>query len=343
MRTAFGQQFDVPTGYLNSASIGIPPAFAADEVASSVDRWRSGGSNPPDFDAAVVTAREGWARLVGVHPDRVASGAAVSQLVGLVAAGIPDGTRVLVVRGEFTSATFPFAAQAHRGVTVTEVDPAELVERAPGFDLVSVSAVQSADGAIADLDGLRATGTRVLLDVTQAVGWLPVEFGWADWVVGASYKWVLAPRGAAWLAVRPEAEDWIRPVAANWYAGQDPWDTVYGLPLRLADNARAYDLAPVWFTQVGAAATLPWLVGLDRRAVHDHCVGLADDLRARLDLPPRGSAIVSLDLPDAAERLLGAGVRCSRRAGRARLAFALYNTIEDVDRVIAALRPGRVE
>lgn len=45
--------------------------------------------------------------------------------------------------------------------------------------LVAVSAVQSADGRVADLDALhaasRATGARVLLDTTQAVGWLPVD------------------------------------------------------------------------------------------------------------------------------------------------------------------------
>ena len=45
--------------------------------------------------------------------------------------------------------------------------------------LVAVSAVQSADGRVADLDALhaasRATGARVLLDTTQTVGWLPVD------------------------------------------------------------------------------------------------------------------------------------------------------------------------
>ena len=32
------------------------------------------------------------------------------------------------------------------------------------------------------------------------------------------------------------------PVAANWYAGDNPWTTVYDLPMRLASDARAYDL-----------------------------------------------------------------------------------------------------
>ncbi|SDC32009.1 aminotransferase class V-fold PLP-dependent enzyme [Actinokineospora iranica] len=341
MRTAFGEQFDVPPGYLNTASIGIPPARVADAVAESVARWRSGADSAPGFDESVAVSRAAWAGLVGVDPGRVAIGASVSQQVGMVAAGVPDGTRVVVARGEFTSATFPFAAQAGRGVTVTEVDHADLAERAGEFDLAVVSIVQSAGGAIADLAALRACGARVLLDATQAVGWLPLDLGWADWVVGAGYKWLLSPRGAAWLAIRPDAAEWTHPVAANWYAGEDPWDTVYDLPLRLAADARAYDLAPVWLAHVGAAAALPWLASLDRAAVHRHCVGLADDLLARLDLPPRGSAIVSLDLPGAADRLAAAGIRCAVRAGRARLACHIYNTEEDVADAVRAITRDR--
>ncbi|RLK62090.1 aminotransferase class V-fold PLP-dependent enzyme [Actinokineospora cianjurensis] len=338
MRTAFGERFEITPGYLNSASIGVPPARVAGAVAAAVRRWAEGLDNAPAFDPDIATARAAWAALVGADPTEVAIGTAVSQLVASVAAAVPDGTRVLTVRGEFTSVTFPFAAQAHRGVTVTEVDPAELVDRAPGFDLVAVSAVQSADGAVADLPGLRAAGTRVLLDVTQALGWLPMDLTWVDWVVGAGYKWLLSPRGAAWLAVRPHAREWTHPVVAGWFAGDNPWNTVYGMPLRLADDARAYDLGPAWFSQVGAAAALPWLVALDIQAVHDHVVGLADDIRARFDLPPAGSAIVSLDLPDAAEHLTAAGIRFATRAGRARLAFHLYNTVEDVDLAVKAVR-----
>jgi len=40
VRTAFGQQFDVPDGYLNTASIGVPPACAGDAIATAVDDWR---------------------------------------------------------------------------------------------------------------------------------------------------------------------------------------------------------------------------------------------------------------------------------------------------------------
>ena len=342
IRTAFGQSFDVSPGYLNTASIGIPPLFAADVVAQAVERWRTGSDRSNAFDADVAAARKAWASLIGVAPENVAIGASVSQLVGLVAASVPDGTRVLTVAGEFTSVIFPFAAQAHRGVAVTEAEPTELLSRVNDHDLIAVSVAQSNDGAIADMDRLRdaaaASGAQVLLDVTQAAGWLPLRLGWADWVVGAGYKWLLSPRGVAWLALRPDALERTMPHVANWYAAGDPWSATYGLPLRLAADARRLDLSPVWFAQRGAAAALPWLATLDLAAVHTHCVGLADSLLMKLGSPPRGSAIVALDLPGAAERLAAAGITATSRADRTRLSFHLYNTAEDVEMAVAALR-----
>ncbi|NMH96069.1 aminotransferase [Pseudonocardia acidicola] len=339
MRAAFGQQFDVPAGYLNTASIGMPPIMVAEVLVDAVRHWRTGSGRAEEFDEPVAIARAGFADLVGVDVGRVAIGSAVSPLVGLVAASVPDGTRVLVAAGEFTSVSHPFTAQAGRGVTVAETELAELPERAAEFDLVAVSVAQSADGRLVDLDALRevraAAGTRVLLDVTQAAGWLPLQLDWADAVVGAGYKWLLSPRGAAWLAVHPDFE--LQPQAAGWYAGQDRWASVYGLPPRLATGARALDTSPAWFSHVGAAVAVPWLAGLDRAAVHAHCVGLADAFRAGIGLEPAGSAIVTVQRPDALQRLTDAGVVASGRAGGARLSFHLYNTDADVQRALDVL------
>ena len=336
MRTAFGQQFDLPAGYLDTASIGIPPVAAADAVSEAVERWRRGEARPPDYDQYVELARGAWAELVGVRVEDVAIGASASQLVGLVAASLPASTRVLTVRNEFTSVTFPFAAQ---GMPVTEVPPDQLLSHVDGHDLVAVSAVQSADGTVVDLDALRRAGKPVLLDTTQAAGWLPLRLDWADWVVGAGYKWLLAPRGAAWLAVRPDRLAETRPHAANWYAAADSWDGIYGLPLRLADTARRLDLSPVWLAHLGAAHTLPWLAKTDLAKVRDHCVDLANATRKGLGQEPGDSAVIAVDLtPDQAGRASAAGVVSSRRAGRTRLAFHLYNTMEDVELLLGSTR-----
>jgi len=312
----------------------VPPAAAGDALAAALDRWRRGAARPPDFDVHVAAARAGWARLVGVDVARVASGASVSQLVGLVAGSLPVTTRVLCAGNEFTSVTFPFVA---RGMAVTEVPHADLLSHVDDHDLVVVSVVQSADGAMVDVEALRTAGKPVLLDVTQAAGWLPLRLDWADWVVGTGYKWLLTPRGAAWLAASPAALERTVPQAANWYAAPDPWEGIYGLPLRLADDARRLDLSPVWFAQLGAAVTVPWLAGLDLEAVRDHCAGLADATLTALGREPRGSAVISLDLTvEQAERLTAAGVVGAIRAGRTRLSFHLYNTMDDVDLVVAS-------
>jgi selenocysteine lyase/cysteine desulfurase len=333
---AFGTDFAVPPGYLNTPSVGIPPAPVAAAVAESVERWRTGATRPGEFDRYVDRSRAGFARLLGVEAGRVAIGASVSQLAANVAAALPAGTRVLAAEGDFTSVTFPFAATP--GVTVTEVPLELLPERVDGHDVVAVSVVQSADGRIVDLPALRAAaeaaGAAVLLDATQAVGWLPLDVAWADWVIAAGYKWLLSPRGCAWLAVRPDAHERTRPVAANWYAGEDPWATVYGLPLRLAGDARAFDLSPVWLAQVGAAAALEYFAGLDLAQVAAHNTGLADQLLEKLGLPPRGTAIVSLDADP--ERVAAAGIVSSVRGGRVRVGFHLYNTADDVERVLRA-------
>lgn len=335
MPEAFGRLFDAPDGYLATASIGVPPRGTADAVAAAVEDWRHGRAQATDFDGVVATARGGFADLVGVPADRVAAGGAVSPLVSLVASAIPDGAQVAVAVGEFSSVTYPFA-MAGRGVTVTEV-PLEKIAEADA-DVIAVSVVQSLDGRMADLEALRRRrdcGTTVLLDVTQAAGWLPLQLDWADAVVGACYKWMLAPRGAAWMAVRPELP--LVPYAANWWAGEDPWSSTTGLPPRLAAQARRLDTSPAWYCQVGAADSLTWLASLDLAAVHAHCAGLADRFREAMGLEPAGSAIVHVSVPDAARRLEEAGLLATARGGGARLSFALYSTDDLVDRAIAAL------
>lgn len=316
MREAFGAVFDVEPGYLNTASIGVPPRHVADAVSAAHERWRRGQDTSSSFNEVVEASRAAFGRLVGVPATSVACGATVSQFVSMVAQALPEGSKVFLYDGEFTSVSLPFVAAGHQ--IVSTVDEA---------DLVAVSVVQSADGAIADLEALQASGKPVLLDVSQAAGWRPLSLAWADFVVGVAYKWLMAPRGAAWMAVRPDRLDFLKPVAANWYSTEEN----YGTELLLRPDARRFDLSPTWFAHVGAAVALPWVASLDLVAVRAHCVNLTDHLLTGLGLAPNGSAIVSVDVPHIP------GVVSSVRAGRTRFACHLYNTIEDVDRVLKAL------
>lgn len=331
MITAFGAQFDVAPGYLNTPSVGVPPRHVVEAVRGWVEAWATGGVSAPAMDVPVDATRAAFAALTGFPTNAVAVGSTVSGLLGPVAAAFPPGTRVLCAEGEFTSVSFPFAACGHE---VTEVPLATVAERADDHDVVAVSVAQSADGALVDLDGLRATDAVVVLDATQSLGWLPADLSFADVVVAGGYKWLLSPRGCSWAAFSERMIERITPSAAGWYAGDDRWSAVYGLPLRLASGARRLDVSPAWVSFVGAGVALPWLAGLDRAAVRDHGVGLAARVRRELDLPPSGSPIVSI--PGDPQKLLAAGVRCAARAGATRVGFHLHNTGADVERVLDA-------
>jgi selenocysteine lyase/cysteine desulfurase len=340
-REAFGAEFIGAAGFLNSPTYGLPPGFVLRALQESLAQWATGTMDARSFDEPVRTARAGYAALVGVPVESVAMAGSASAALGLVAAAIPDGSRGATLAGEFTSTTFPFAAQSARGVSVAELGADELLATADDYDFVTLSLVQSATGAVLDADALRTrvagTATTTIVDVTQAVGWKALDLGWADVTVASTYKWLLAPRGTAFMSVGERIAATMTPHAANWYAGAQPWDSIYGLPLRLAGDARRFDTSPAWFGVAGAGLSLPWLASLDAAAVEAHAVGLAARLRAELQLAPHPSAIVSLPSTDAADRLAAAGIRASVRAGAVRVGFHLYNTEDDLDRLLDAL------
>ena len=116
-----------PAGaYLDTASFGLPPRPAWDALQEALDDWRTGRTSWEHWGDATEAARGSFARLIGVEPATVAVGATVSGFVGLVAASLPDGARVLAPEVEFTSTLFPFLVEARRGVTVRTVPAAEL-------------------------------------------------------------------------------------------------------------------------------------------------------------------------------------------------------------------------
>jgi selenocysteine lyase/cysteine desulfurase len=330
--------------YLNTATYGLPPRTGYEALQHVADEWRHGRTSFEGWDRSVGAARASFARLADVPVEDVAVGAAVSYFVGLVAAALPAGARVLCAEGDFTSVLFPFLAQEERGVRV-ELAPLERLAEALGaeHDLVAVSSVQSADGRIADLDAIAAAaahhGARTLVDTTQSTGWLPLDCGRFDYTACAGYKWLLCPRGTAFFTVRPERRDELLPHAAGWYAGEDVHASYYGAPLRLANDARRFDLSPAWMNWVGAAPALELLAELGAEAINEHDVRMANRLRAGLGQAPGGSAIVSVrGLPDdAAERLARAHVMAAGRGGALRLSCHLYTTEDDVDRALAVL------
>ena len=174
-----------------------------------------------------------------------------------------------------------------------------------------------------------------MIDATQAAGWLPLDADRFDFLVAAGYKWLLSPRGTAWMTVAPERLDAIVPAQAGWYAGEDVYDAYFGPPLRLADDARRLDIPRLVLVGRRVPA-LELLNEIGVEAINAHNVALANRFRAGMGR--------SRELGDrvggAARRARAAAGRghAGRAAGgRLRVGFHLYNTEADADLAVDVL------
>jgi selenocysteine lyase/cysteine desulfurase len=335
--------FSPETAYLNTASYGLPPRPAWEAMSVALDEWRHGRTGFDNWDLSVGASRESWARLVGVAAEDVAIGPQVSPFAGVIAASLPARARVLAPEEDFTSVLFPMLAQEPRGVEVRLLPLETLAESVDAdTDLVAFSAVQSSDGRIADVEGIvaaaAANGARTYVDATHAIGWLPFDAGRFDFVACAGYKWLLAPRGTAFLYAAPEAREALIPHLAGWYAADPPMAHLYGGPLRLAQSAKALDISPAWMSWVGQAPALELIERVGVAAIQEYNVGLARRFAAGLGVEPPDSAIVSVALDAAAaDRLAAGGVMAAGRGGLLRFSFHLSTTEADVDLALDVL------
>ncbi|HET9343384.1 MAG TPA: aminotransferase class V-fold PLP-dependent enzyme [Candidatus Eremiobacteraceae bacterium] len=330
--------------YLNTATFGLPPRPAHDAMIAALADWRTGRTGEEDWEAATERARATFAKLVNVDASDVTCGATVSELIGLIAASLPDGARVLTAENDFASTLFPWTVHEDRRIEVRSVPLDELIDAIDGtFAIVAVSHVQAHSGAVIDLDLLaarcRAKGSMLCVDGTQACGWLDTSAREVDFYVCHAYKWLLSPRGSAFMAVRRDRLDSIRPLHAGWWATDDPNGNLFGLPNRISrTTARRLDTSPAWFSWLGTAAALGVIDKIGIASIEAHDMRLARRFCSALSLPEPVSPIVYMDARADFRKLLESGIRASVRAGRVRLSFHLYNTDEDVDRAVAALR-----
>jgi len=335
-------EFPGAEGYLNTASIGLPPDSVVTAMHSAIAEWQAGRAMAPEYDSVISEARELFADLLSVPTERVAIGSQVSALVALVATVLEPGSRVLFPAGEFTSVIFPFLVRTDLDLEFEEVPLEELASAiGPTTAMVAFSAVQSSNGEVAPLDAIRAAAaannTLTVVDATQAAGWLPLDAADYDVLIAGAYKWLLSPRGTAFMTLSESLLERARPIYAGWYGGESPWDSIYGTPLRLASDARRLDLSPGWLAWVGTAPALRLLTEIGVEAINTHNVGLANALLGELEMAPTDSAIVSLRLLDGFDQNRLDDLAVAYRADRLRVGFHLYNSMDDVDRVVAAL------
>src|SRR5207249_2186708 len=94
----------------------------------------------------------------------------------------------------------------------------------PKTRLVSLSLVRFDDGSLLDAarvaTACRAQGARLLLDVSQCCGAIPIDVRQlgADFAICAGYKWLLSPYGTGFFWIRAELIDTLRPGPFYWMA-----------------------------------------------------------------------------------------------------------------------------
>jgi selenocysteine lyase/cysteine desulfurase len=334
-------------GYLDTATYGLPPRSAVEAVERAAAGWRR--REPwKQWDEDGEACRELFAGLIGAQSEDIAIVPAVSVAAGIVAASLRagPGDNVVLYENDFTSTLLPWNSLAARGVEVRLVglgDLARVVDEHTA--LVGVSLVQSADGAVADLAALRATGAPLFVDATQAVGAVPVDVSGVDFLAAHPYKWLCAPRGVGFLYVRRERLAEIDPWTAGWKSALHPNEQYYGLP-ELTPDARRLDVSLPWLVVAGARPSLELItcIGVERIARHD--LALARKFAAAAGFPEPASPIVRVQVAEAkavALRLRSAGVACSVRAGAIRFCFHFYNDETDVDLAVEAIVPAGVE
>jgi selenocysteine lyase/cysteine desulfurase len=330
---------------------GSPPGAGpvVDALRDTVSAWSSGEFDWRTWDCAAEDARQLFARFIGVEPGTVSAVGSLAEASATVAGSLPRG-RVVVAEDDFRSNLFPWLAR-HDVVAV----PADRLADALDEDtaLLAVSEVTTKDGRRRDLRALRAAtdavGARLFVNLTQSLGALRFDpLIRPDYLAVHGYKWLLCPRGAAWLVTRPDRVGELAPLAPNWKSTPPPHG-YFGGPMHLADDAARCDASPAWFSWVGACAALRLIGSLDPARVEEHCLGLArcfaegaQALGFRLAAEPSHIVVLYARQPDrVASRWAEHGVRATAGPDRVRFGFHYFNAEADVTTALTALRAAR--
>ena len=357
--------------YINSCSQGA----LSDAVRAAYDAylrdWDEKGAPWEYWVERTETARAAFAGLVNAEPDEIAVTTSLSAGVGSLASGLRYAARPKVV---LTDLEFPtvgqiWHAQEARGARVVHVPvasdgtiPLEHFDRAIDEEtaVVSITHVSYRTGALIDVEGVvdlaHARGALVLLDAYQTVGSLPIdvdELG-VDFLAAGTLKYLLSSAGLAFFYCRSELFEKARPTATGWFADED----IFAMDIHdysPAPTARRFQAGtpPIPAIYAGIAGIeLMQEIGIAETREHvlelnEHLIAGVDELGGTVVTPrdpERHGALIcirSTDVNALVAALASRGIVTSERDGNLRISAHAYNTVEDVDAVLDALRANR--
>jgi kynureninase len=357
--------------YLVSHSLGAMPLSAIERVNDYLNTWNSRG---------VRAWSEGWweigsqtgdvlAPILGAPAGSVSMHQNVTVAQGIVASCHDfDGPRrkIVLSESEFPSNHYlyegfrrygaePVYVPAADGLRVDVDRIVEAIDERTA--LVPISLVFFKSGHLIDprpiIERARRVGARVVLDVYQAAGTVPLDLTGlgVDFAVGGSVKWLCGGPGAGYLYVRPDLASELRPALTGWAAHAEPFLFEAG-PTRYADAPTRFqtgtpNVPALYAAQAGcriiAKIGVPAIREKSLRLT-GRLIELAEARGYRVRTPAgdaeRGGT-VTLDVPEAAavaQELGRRNVIVDHRPGAGiRLAPHFYTTGDEVDQAMAVL------
>jgi selenocysteine lyase/cysteine desulfurase len=360
--------------YMNVSYQG-PLPLSAVRAAEEALRWKMLPFNIPDglhFDLP-DRVRTKIARIIGAQPDDVAITTGASAGAMCVAAGVDwqPGDEVLIGQREFPVHYATWLPYERAGkLKMRTISPAGrfisaddyIREIGPRTRVVSASLVRFDDGARLDAarvaKACHAAGAMLLLDASQCAGAMPMtvaELG-ADFIVCSGYKWLLGPYGAGFFWVAREAGERLVTGPLNFMALEGARNfTGFPQHLRAVPGARRWDAAETAnFTNLAALdASLDLVLAAGVEGVAHHNAALVGEIIARLPgsrcelaspaEPERRGPYVCIagrdprETPALFERLRANRIFVSLREGSIRISPYLYNTPEQISRLMDLL------
>lgn len=342
------------------------PTRAAAEAF--LDSWNATGMDWDAWMAEVAAARAAFARLIGAEEDEVAVSTSVSAVTASLASALDWSERdtVVVSGAEFPTVAHVWRAQQARSARIVGVPVSDTGTIGPDAYAGAIDGrtrvVSACHGyylngfkqdvaAIAEISHDR--GALLFVDAYQTLGTEPVDVRAldVDILTAGSLKFLMGVAGIAFVYVRRELIERLRPTVTGWFGREDPF-AFNAEHLDWSDTARRLETGtpPVPSVYIARAGMeLLEEIGLDAIGAWNRTLAarLAEGGRDR-GLDPYGPADPGRRAPTTAFRVPGdshavevamrrRGVIPSARGPVIRLAPHFFNTLDDIDTALDTL------